>query len=299
MNWFDCLDTFSRIAEKQSFIGAARDLKTTRSVISKRIQWLEAELGMSLLLRTTRKVSLTENGEILLSEVKPLLEEWDNVHSRLQDFQAEPRGTLSICLPPNVASTPCMLAAINTFAKSYPLVRIKSMTTHAPISLIDNHIDVLLAADKFVLEPDSTIGTTLYSYEYICVASPEYLKNSPKIKNPEDLRQHNCLVFSIYNEWLFDGNLIQVCGNFGSDSSDALVHSALQGYGLIYIPAFMIKGLLTEKKLVPVLEKHKTKTDILKAFQTQRAYKPRKITAFIEHIKENLKPCNKKGETIN
>ena len=136
MNWFDCLVTFKKVSEHQSFIGAAHDMGTKNSVITKRIQWLEKQLSCTLLLRTTRKVTVTDAGEHLLKQINPLLDEWRDIHLQLLDYQNQPHGEITVCSAPNINSLPGFSALSDRFLQEYPHLRLHLTSTHEPINLI-------------------------------------------------------------------------------------------------------------------------------------------------------------------
>lgn len=288
MNWFDGLTTFVKIAETQSFIGAARELNTTNSVITKRIHWLEQQLGLTLLLRTTRKVSLTDAGQLLLKQIKPLLDEWFDIHARLIDYQIQPQGALTVSLPPNVAGVPSFVKLFNEFLIEYPNIKLHLTTTHHPINLMDEKIDVLIATEKYIQDPSTTVGIKIKPFKFLCVAAPDYLKKHKKIKSPADLTQHNCLIYRNDNQWEFSGKSINVSGNFHADSGEGIILSCSLGLGIAYLPDFMIQQQLKKNSLVPILKNHPAKSETLMAFYTKHDYKPRKIEVFVDFFRKNF-----------
>lgn len=288
MNWFDCLDTFIKVAENQSFIGAARSLGTTNSVITKRIQWLEGELSRTLLIRTTRKVTLTDAGEHLLTQIKPLLNEWHEVHSQLLDFTKQPQGEISVCMPPLAVCAPLFMSTFTEFLHAYPSLRLHLTPSHEPISLVDKNIDVLIVNEKYVLEPSTTVGVKLAEFMYQCYASPSYIKEHGELKSLDDLKNHNCLLYRKENQWEFAGKKYTVSGNMRSDSGGALLNACLLGAGILYIPPFLVKQAVDDGLIKPLLKKEQCKKSILRIFYTKREYVPCKIRAFIKFLKNKI-----------
>ena len=286
MNWFDCLLTFKYVAELHSFAGAARELKTTTSVITKRIQWLEAKLATSLFLRTTRKVTVTDTGEYLLKKIHPLLEEWHDIHAQIIDFKEQPRGEIVICMPPNFGSVWSIAKILFAFTKAHPHLRLYIKYTYEPIDLISQKIDVLIATEKYVLDTATTTGTKLFDFSYQCFASPGYIKKHGEPKKIDDLKKHNCIVFH-NSPWEFAGKSHAVQGNLRADSADALISACVSDVGLIYIPPFFVEKELKQGLLKQVLTKHQSKNDKMMIYYPKHAYKPRKIALFVDFIRKN------------
>lgn len=289
MNWFDCLLTFEKIVEKHSFIGASRALGTTNSVVTKRIQWLETQLAATLLIRTTRKVTLTESGQFLLSRIEPLLREWQDVQNKLHDYNKQPSGNLAICLPPDISGLPLFVDISRQFLMATPNIRLQVSNTYQPISLIDKNVDILIATEKYLLEPEQTVGIELFKFSYYCYAAPGYLKKMGQLEAPEDLQRHNCLIYFQSNQWEFSNKLISVSGNFQGNSASCLIAACVQGMGLIYMPSFLVQPELKQGLIQRVLVPHFAKQDRLSAFYTKHLYKPRKISIFIDLLCSKFK----------
>lgn len=286
MNWFDCLLAFANVVKQESFIGAARELSITNSAITKRIQWLEKKLACTLLLRTTRKVLPTDAGEYLLARINPLLEEWQNIHAQLLDYKSQPRGEISVALAPNLSGLPILMTAFEKFLQEQPNLRLQFSTIHKPVNLLNEKIDVLIATEKYLLDPFSTVGIKLLEFSYQCCATPAYIKKHGIPQTLADLKKHNCLIYRDNNQWEFAGNAHTVTGNLQADTADSLLLACTLGMGIIYMPDFMIQKELEQKIFKRVFTKLPTKKDTLMLFYTQHNYKPRKIELLINFLKK-------------
>jgi DNA-binding transcriptional LysR family regulator len=289
MNWFDCLLAFQKVCECHSFIGAARQLKITNSAVTKRVQWLEENLACDLFLRSTRKINLTDAGKHLLDRIQPLLEEWRDIHQQLQDLNHQPHGELTVCLPPNLAGVMEFSKAFAKFLTIYPNIRLQVISTHQPISLLKEKVDILIAPEKYVVDLRNTVGIKLLDFTYHCYAAPSYLKKHGEPKVPADLQKHQCILFRQENQWEFARKNMAVAGSFQSDAGDSIINACILGVGAAYLPDFMVAHEVKKNLLQPVLLKFATKQDQLKIFYIKHQYKARKIAVFIDFLRKHFK----------
>jgi DNA-binding transcriptional LysR family regulator len=288
MNWFDCLNSFSLVAKHSSFIGAARELSTTSSAITKQIQWLERRLSCDLFLRTTRKVMLTDAGEFLLQKVKPLLDEWDLTHSQIIDYKANPYGDISVCVISSIAGLDIFIETIGKFLEKYPHIRISLSTTHIPINLVDTKVDLLIGTQRHILNPNQTVGKKLFNFDFHCVAAPSYLSKHGTPKTPEDLLEHNCLIYRNLSGWEFNNKIYPTQGNLTNDSNTSLVLELKNGIGIGYIATYLAQPLLDNNHVQPILEDCTTVQDSIMAYYLKHEYKPTKLKLLTEFLHEKL-----------
>mgnify|MGYP000443924845 CR=1 FL=1 len=291
MNWFDCLDAFVNVAKHNSFSAGARMLKISTPVITKRIQWLEKQLETSLLIRTTRKIFLTEAGEFLISQISPLLLEWNDIKAKLLDYKSEPQGDLTICTPPNIDGTDLFSKLFVEFANTYPKINLQIKNTSKPIRLAEEGIDILMSTDKYVLEPQNTIRFKLFNYTYNLYASINYLEKFGIPKTSNDLLKHKCLVYADDIIWEIGGHLIQVPSNFKCYSGESLIKSAILGLGIIRVPKFMVIDELKHNYLQEILPNKNNQIFQFNLFYTKHKYNANKIKLLIDFI-QNLKIFN-------
>ena len=286
MDWIESIRSFVETAETGSFSTAAKRLNIANSVHTKRIQWLEKKLACHLFYRTTRKVVLTEAGEFLLIKFRPLLNEWLDVYQQAVDYNSQPQGNIKIAFPPNIAHLSLFSKVINKTLRSFPKLSFNIITVDKPVYLLDENIDILIATEKYIVEPSTIVGIKLFDFQYKCIASPTYIANRGEINKPEDLEKHNCLIYHQDNKWLFSSTLYSVKGNLIADSGDTLLSACVQGLGLAYFPNFMIQDLISNNIIETILPKYSTKSDKLMIYYKKHEYKPRKISLLIEAFKQ-------------
>lgn len=223
-------------------------------------------------------------GHSFIKTYKPLLSEWDDIHRQLLDYQSQPQGTLVVALPPNIAGTSAFIQVLQQFSERYPLIDLQLVTIHEALSLIDKKIDVLLGPEKYLLEPQNTIGATLFNYSYQCFASPAYLSKHGKPVDPSELCAHNCLTYNTDSRWQFNELTTAVSGTLRTDSGDSLIGAARMGMGIIHIPRFMVQEEIQRGELQQILNAFQGKHDRFMAFYAKHDYKPRKIAVFIEFL---------------
>jgi DNA-binding transcriptional LysR family regulator len=289
MNRFDGVQAFLTVARCQGFAKAARELGLPSSVVTKRIQWLEKTLGVDLFIRTTRQVHLTDAGEYLQQHFLPLMERWLEVEQTCVDYNASPHGSLSLAFAPGLAALPQFSAAIADFISHYPDIELSLTTVHAPVRLLENRVDILIATDGYVAEPASTQRVMLFPFHYGCYASRLYLEQLNQPLCLKTLATHRCLTYRDHTHWEFDGNKYPVGDRYSYDSGDSLLSACLQGVGLMYYPDFMLKEYDTDRLCQPVLTQYRTRANAVCLYYPQQKYMSRKNQVFIEAIKKALK----------
>lgn len=284
MQWFEALHAFVHVAEQKSFVRAASELQLTTSKITKLIQWLEHRLKVVLLIRTTRKVNLTEEGEYLFQRASLLLKEWDDLQKTLVDKMQNPQGRINIAAPANLLNINPIMQWLIEFLNSYPSIQLSTRIITAPVNLAEENIDILIGVDRYILDGSNTISKRILSFKYGLYASPQYLKAHEKIKKPADLKNHNCLLFKEEPQWNFSDGQHIVQGNYSADTGIGLFAAALQHVGLIKAPDFMVKEWVDKQLLKSLLEEWSGKADNLNLYYQKLHYQPRKIKLFIDHV---------------
>ena len=257
MDRFGEMETFVRVVESGSFSGAARELRMTPSAVSKMIGRLEDRLGVRLLSRTTRKISLTEEGRVFYQRVTPILSEVEEAEETVSLSTAEPRGVLRVN-----ASTAFgqyqIVPLIPKLLEKYPSLQVQLTMTDSIVNLVEEGFDVSIRIGEMA---DSTlVARKLGVPKRVLVASPEYLERHGTPKCPIDLKDHECLKLSIptsLNRWEFmheDGpKTVEVSGRFEADNAIALHEAALAGLGLFRAGTFVVGEDLKSGRLVQVL----------------------------------------------
>ena len=286
MQWFEALQAFVVVVENKSFVGAARKLHMPTSKVTKLIQWLEARLKTILLIRTTRQVHLTENGEYFFQRAKSLVSEWQDLQMAMQDREQSISGVLHVASPPGVSGAEPFVQIFTRFLERYPDMTLTVSTFAKPFNFIQAEVDIFIGRDPYLLDLSGLVSKACLSFNYGIYASPAYLKTHPKLKTPADLIHHNCLGGK--DPWLFRDGIHSVKGNFSGDIAVALQKAACQNLGIARVPTFATQHLVDEGKLVPLLEEWYAAPEQLKIYYQKLHYQPRKLKVFIDFMLEEL-----------
>lgn len=298
MNTVECLEVFVEVAKGLSFTKAAERLGTSRSVISKKIAWLEQTFETQLLQRNTKRVNLTESGEILLRNAdnvsRALTELKDMVRSSVQ----RPTGRIRVGSPPSFGAVH-LAPAIQAFLERYPDVQITMQLDDGRSDLIAENMDLSVRIAPH-LKDTSQIAYKIAVVPQVLVATTAYLARCGAPTHPGELKRHNCLVHMLKAptlSWEFTdagGKLhrVQVGGNFSSNLGESLRHLAQRDYGISMHPRYMVEELIGQKRLRVVLPDYKCEgLDIYAVIQSKR-YLPYKVRLFIDHLRNYFQDVN-------
>lgn len=252
------IEAFLRSVEGGSFAAAAKTLRQTPSAVSRSVARLEARLGVRLLTRTTRSLSVTPEGEKFRAQAQKLLLDLDELERSFTTDKSEPRGRLRVS-----ASTPFgihqLLPVLPEFLLRYPKITVDLSLTDALVDLVEDRTDV--AIRHGTLRDSSLRARKLGSSRWLVVASPEYLQRHGTPKTPADLDQHNCLNFNYRRSiegWTFRvGNRskqFHVAGNFLANSGESLRLMSLGGAGIARMASFMVGADVRAGRLVSLLQ---------------------------------------------
>jgi len=287
MEWSQCVETFIVVARASSFIRAAEYFNTSNSAISKRIQWLEHQLGTTLIRRTTRKVSLTEEGERLFNRVSPLIEEWLDIKHQFTSPQ-ELIGKVKIVTSPQLSGFYIIPQLPKLMAK-YPKLEIDLYDTYRQVHLLEEQVDIFLGKLDDFADPSSAIAKRLGAVQRQCFASPNYLEEFGRPKSIDDLTNHQTIVIRNITEWAFQSKTITVKSCLNVNTADSLITAALHDMGIIFIPKSFVKLQAREKKLVPILTKHHSDRIDLHLGYPKLPYMPRKLFILVDYLSKAIK----------
>jgi DNA-binding transcriptional LysR family regulator len=259
MDEFTRIQTFIRVVEAGSFSAAARDLSSTSSV-ARQVKALEDELGVRLLHRSTRSLSLTEPGRLFYERACAIANDLGNAMSEARSFQDSVKGVLRVSVRVS-AGTTLIVPALPAFMAQYPELTLDISLSDERRDLVANNIDVAVWMGHM---PDSEIvARRLSPSQRIVCASPAYLERRGIPRTPQELRGHDCLLYtarSYGNRWTFsrDGQQeeIQVDGSIRTDNALVLESAALSGIGLIVVHEWMVRRHIVEGRLARVLADH-------------------------------------------
>jgi DNA-binding transcriptional LysR family regulator len=284
---------FARVVEARSFSGAARILGVSKSAVSKRIARLEDSLGAPLLLRTTRRLALTEAGSAFYEHCARILSEAEEARAQVTDAGSSPRGLLRVNTP--VTFSEMYLAPLlPRFLARHPDLQVEVTTDDRFVNVVDEGYDVVVRVAA--LEDSSLIARKLATDRRVVCAAPAYLTRAGTPRHPRDLLQHNCLRYAyltVRDEWLFqcpEGKLsVSVRGNFQTNNGSLLKQAAIAGMGVAMFPRFMVSDALADGRLVGVLDAYVPPPHGVYAVHAQRRHVPPKVRAFVDFLVEALK----------
>ncbi|MAG30716.1 MAG: LysR family transcriptional regulator [Deltaproteobacteria bacterium] len=243
---------FSRVVEAGSFTAAAKLLGLSKASVSREISTLEERLGAQLLRRTTRRMSLTEIGEVFYEHCQRVVDEAEAAELSISRLRATPRGVIRLAAPMSFGHLQ-LAPRLHRFIARYPEVRVELDLTDRAIDLVHERIDLSLRIGR--PRNQSYVLRRLCPIRVLVVGANRYLDHAGQPAHPADLLEHNCLGYHGPTEpWAFvGGQRISTSGTFCADNGDALRHAALAGIGLGYLPTFLIGEDVRSGELVPVL----------------------------------------------
>jgi len=291
------LTTFVDVAKVKNFAAVARKQDLDPSSISRTIASLEDEIGARLFHRTTRRLSLTQEGEIYLHHVAPLLEELKRARDEVRSASTSPSGRLRMTA--SIAfGQECIVPLLSAFQTTYPGIELELVMTDANVDLIGERMDLAIRLGPGV--GDGLIATKLLRTRYHVVASPEYLKRHPAPLEPGDLSQHNCLRFTLApfrSRWLFRDRTMQVTevpvkGKLLLSSALALREAARAGLGPALLADWMVTRDLSGGRLVDLFPNHRAAATTFDTgawlIYLSRTYLPQKVRLMIDFLKAHL-----------
>jgi DNA-binding transcriptional LysR family regulator len=253
--------TFSRVVEEKSFTKAATKLGVAKSVVSSRISALERTLGTRLLHRTTRKLSLTAEGGELYERCARVVVAAEEAAAAVSGVGSEPHGVLRLNAP-IVFAEEYLAAPLTQYLERYPAVRVDLGLSDRVVDLHDEGIDVAIRISARLSGTGLTARKLATDYPVLC-ASPSYLARKGRPRTAEELREHDCLVYSLLrvaDEWSFQERgerqprPAAIRPRFSAGSGAVLRRAALAGMGLAVLPRFMVANDLAAGRLEGVLD---------------------------------------------
>lgn len=288
------IKVFISVVEAGSFAGASSFLAMPSTTVSRKVVQLEESLGVKLLHRSTRKLSLTEDGCHYFQLCQQHLVALEEANDLMMQSQSEPKGKIRISSPLDFAIQYAQ-PWITEFLKEYPEISIELDTSDSYINMVEDRIDVAFRSGQ--LQDSSLIARRIGPKHSICCASPEFLKAIDEIKHPEDLTKLNCLVMGkslSNNQWQFIQQdktyQVSVSGRYSTTSMHLLIESALNGLGLAYVPIALVKEHIESGQLMQVLTNFETPQSNMFVIYQSHKYMTKAIRLFIDHILAKVSP---------
>lgn len=299
MDRMTSISTFVKIAEAGGFAAAARKLGVSPSTVTTQIQDLEDRLGVRLLNRSTRKVSLTEIGKAYYERCMHILAEMEEAETAVQAMHAKPNGTLRL----NVSTAiPFFVApVIAEFTSLYPAVKVDMTMSDRMVDLVEEGID--LAIVTMPVPNSNLVMRRVGTFKLLVCGSPDYFAQHGFPREPGDLVNHNCLRYTFSpwgSDWRFkspDGErTIQVTGNMETNSVNALRLTAALGQGLIWVPDFLARNDIKSGKLVPVLTEFSCLGLSINAVYPHRQHLATNVRSFLDLISQQFRAMEREAD---
>jgi DNA-binding transcriptional LysR family regulator len=288
------LVVFARVVEAGSFTAAARALGVSKSVVSERVSALEARLGVRLLHRSTRRLSLTTDGSEVYERCARMVSAADEALALASAAGNEPRGLLRVTAP-TLLGQAYLGAPAAAFAQAHPAVRLELVLTDSAVDVVGERFDVAIRGSARPPVGDLRAQLLVRDRKVLC-ASPEYLARRGTPLSPLDLGRHDCLRFSpldVRAEWTFntpEGPVLpSVSGSLVANDTAVLREAAREGLGLAVLPGYALGDDLVEGRLVQVLPQFPLNDIGLYALYAPGRRAPAKVRAFVDLLARHFR----------
>ncbi|MCH5487735.1 LysR family transcriptional regulator [Pseudomonas syringae] len=279
-----------------SYTAAAKQLGLTRSAVGKSIVRLEARLQVRLLNRTTRSLSMTDDGQVLYERCVGVLQDLDDVEDALAFRRSTPSGRLRISVPVAVGRLH-VLQHIECCLKEWPTLSVDVTFSDRLVDLIDEGFDLAMRIGP--PKEDSRLLTRTVAYQkMITCASPEYLGRYSVPRTPQDLHEHQCLHFVSGGRllpWNFrvNGKPVTVTngGRLQMNSAESLHQSAIAGLGITTLPSYVVNEELRSGRLIQLLKEYAEAAEPIRIIYPSKRHLSPKIRLFIDKLLEAWSPC--------
>jgi DNA-binding transcriptional LysR family regulator len=288
------MQVFARVVALGSLSAAARALGISQTMATKHLAAIEDRLGVKLLHRTTRRMTLTEAGRHYLDAAERIIAEWEEAEAAASADRLEARGTLRVNVPVSFGIRE-IAPLLREFARSHPLVTVDLGLNDRVVDLIEEGWDMAVRIGRLT---DSTmVVRKLAPCRTALCAAPSYLAEKGTPRRVSDLKDHNCLGYTLSrtlgsDRWSFgvDGAVtVAVSGNLQANNGDVLVAAAVAGQGLIYQPTFLVSSEIRAGRLVSVALDHPA-IEVPGVFALYPADRrpPAKVRAFIDFLSQRF-----------
>lgn len=293
MDKIACLRAFVSVVEVGGFSAAARRLEVSKAQISKQVGQLEAELGVRLLHRTTRRVSATSTGQAYFEQCRSLLAELDELDAAVQSSNAHPRGELRVTAPMTFAELHLM-PVVAAYSRYYPEVCLTLELTDHFVNLVEERIDVAIRIGT--LSESSLVARRLGSMSMLLCAAPAYLATHATPRNVAELARHRCVLDNNYpggRRWsLGRGDhvaSVEIKPCIVVNSARAARTLLLAGRGIGYLPSFAVADDLAQGRLQRVLPDYESEVVGIYALYPHRKHLSTKLRLFLDMAVEQCK----------
>jgi DNA-binding transcriptional LysR family regulator len=285
------MSTFVEVANTGSFSAAAKHLRISRTSVTTNVQSLEQQLGIRLLNRTTRKVSLTEEGEVFYRRFNQIVSQIAEVEELASTLLAKPNGRLR--LNTDIGLARIMAPLVGDYLAQFPAVSVDLIMTDHMADMVQDKFDLAILAAP--LASTDLVSRRLGSGRLVVCAAPAYVDRRGMPIHPQDLTNHNCLCFlngSAVDRWHFADesgtHVVDAAGNMRSNSIEALRAGTLAGHGISFLPRFSVADDLKEGRLVRLLAEYEPPDAAIHAAYPSGRHLSLKVRTFLDFVVRHL-----------
>jgi DNA-binding transcriptional LysR family regulator len=285
----DAMSVFVSVVKHGSFSAASRELRMPLPTVSRKVSDLESHLGTRLLVRSTRKLVLTEAGEAYVAASKRILEEVAEAERAASGEYRAPRGELTLTAP-IVFGRFHVLPVVAEFLKRHPEVDVRLSLADRSMDLIDDGLDIAL---RIGTVPEHLVAVRVGQIRSVVCATPAYLKEHGTPKSPDELARHQCIDFSGFvgaGSWMFrDGQTTLLRARLTVNTAEAAIDGALAGLGLTRVLSYQVDDALKAGKLVSVLRRYEPPPVPVNLIYQKEMRVTAKVRAFIDFAVPKLR----------
>ncbi|CAM4168355.1 LysR family transcriptional regulator [Pseudoalteromonas byunsanensis] len=282
------IDEFVAVATLGSFTHAAKKLNTSVAQISRRVKELEQQLNHQLLTRTTRTLTLTQEGKVFLTHARHLQHAYDDATLALRQRDQQPSGVLKLTAPVMYGEH-YIMPMVSDFMRKYPKVSIEMVLSNEQLDIVAMGIDVAIRLGNL---KDSSLKARRLSWRNTLVcAAPDYLANHGQPHSLNELTQHNCLIGNSRTWRFLDGGKernITIHGNLTCNSGWSLLDAACKGIGLVQLPHYYVQEAVNEQRLIEVLPHFRPEPEGVWALYPPRQYMPTSLRLLLDYLAEQF-----------
>jgi len=287
---FDGISEFVYVAETTSFTQAAKKLNISTAHVSRRITALEQRLNVKLLYRTTRKVSLTQEGQLFYQHCRNVLDGIEEAERVVTNLQQKPQGHIKLTAPVTYGEQK-ILPLVNDFIQQHNEVQVSAYLSNQKVDMVEQGFDLAIRLGKLA---DSTLMAKKLGSRtnYLC-ASPQYLEQYGMPHSLSELNDHSCLLGTL-DYWRFKvagkEKTIKVKGSLRYNNGTGLTDAALKGLGIVQLPDYYVKDFIAQGKLLPLLSQFQEADEGIWAVYPHNRQLSPKIRALVDYLSKHLAP---------
>lgn len=270
---------FSEVAKHLSYTLAAESLGLSRGHLSSQIRRLEQEMGMPLLLRSTRSVRLTPEGERVLAGMQKIRSSLIELERSAEQDKQDIKGVIKITAPIQFTER-YLLSICADFKVQYPDIEFAIDCSYTNYDLNTNNFDLAFRATDN--PPQNMIAKPLLAYQHRCCAAPAYWLNHSQPKKPSDLLKHQCLSSPTQTSWSFVDEQVKINGWFKINDNHLLKQQALLGQGVIKVPHYLVDRELKQGELISVLDEYAEHERNIYIIHPQLIHQSKRLSVFID-----------------